>query len=107
MIREWTMTLDKYEAMRLLSEAKVPAGAIRDTAELLADPDFVRRGVMQMVEHPTLGPIQLMGWPVKHDGKHPEIKPAPLLGQHTEEVLGDWLGMDKPAQERLKRAGVV
>jgi crotonobetainyl-CoA:carnitine CoA-transferase CaiB-like acyl-CoA transferase len=107
MIREWTMSLDKYEAMRLLSEAKVPAGAIRDTAELLADPDFVRRGVMQVVEHATLGPIQLMGWPVKHDGKHPTIKPAPLLGQHTQEVLTDWLGMDAAGQNRLKEDGVL
>jgi formyl-CoA transferase len=107
MISAWTTTLDKYEAMRLLSEAKVPAGAIRDTAELLADPDFVARGVMQVVEHPTLGPIQLMGWPVKHDGQHPQIRPAPLLGQHTEEVLQGWLGLDAGAQKQLAEDGVV
>ena len=107
MITAWTKTLDKYEAMRLLSEAKVPAGAIRDTAELLADPDFVRRGVMQIVEHPTLGEIQLMGWPVKHDGKHPKIEPAPLLGQHTGSVLADWLGLDADTQARLEAEEVV
>jgi len=107
MISEWTTQRDKYEVMRLLSEAKVPCGAVRDTAELLADPDFLARGVMQVVEHPTLGSIQLMGWPVLHDGKPPKIKPAPLLGQHTEDVLSEWLGMQADACGALKVDGVI
>jgi formyl-CoA transferase len=107
MITEWSLQHDKYEVMRALSEAKVPCGAVRDTLELLAEPEFVERGVMQVVEHPTLGPVQLMGWPVLHDGIPPKIKPAPLLGEHTDEVLGNWLGIDKAAVDRLRSDGVV
>jgi len=107
MITEWTMQHDKYAVMRALSEAKVPCGAVRDTLELLAEPEFLERGVMQVVDHPTLGQVQLMGWPVLHDGVAPKIKPAPLLGQHTDEVLETWLGMDRAAREKLKDEGVT
>jgi formyl-CoA transferase len=93
-IGDWTRQHDKREAMRVLGGAGVPAGAIFDTMELTEDADFERRGIMQTMEHPTIGPFKMPGWPVRFGGRTPEVKPAPLLGQHTNEVLGEWLGLE-------------
>ena len=91
-ITEWTRKHDKYEAMRVIGAA-VPAGAVRDTLELLNDPNFEERGIIQSIQHPTNGPFKMAGWPVRFNGKPPVVKPAPLLGQHSAEALKDWLGM--------------
>src|SRR6476619_4240112 len=94
MIAAWTRQHDKREAMRVLGAAGVPAGAVFDTMELTDEPDFVQRGIMQTMEHPTAGPFKMPGWPVRFSGRAPEVKPAPLLGQHTTEILRQWLGLD-------------
>ena len=94
MIIEWTKQRDKYEAMRLLGAAGIPAGAVRDTWELLNDPELEERGIMQTVQHPTRGPFKMPAWPVRFNGKPPLVKPSPLLGQHTGDVLKEWLGMN-------------
>jgi formyl-CoA transferase len=94
MITEWTKQRDKHEAMRLLGAAGIPAGAVRDTWEILNDPEFDERGIMQTVQHPT-GPFKMTAFPVRFNGKHPLVKPAPLLGQNTGEVLTEWLGMKR------------
>ena len=92
-ITEWTRKHDKYEAMRVIGAA-VPAGAVRDTLELLNDPNFEERGIIQTIQHPAHGPFKMAGWPVRFNGKPPVVRPAPLLGQHSNEVLKDWLGMN-------------
>jgi crotonobetainyl-CoA:carnitine CoA-transferase CaiB-like acyl-CoA transferase len=107
MIAAWTRQHDKREAMRVLGGAGVPAGAIFDTMELTEEADFERRGIMQTMEHPTVGPFKMPGWPVRFGGRTPEVNPAPLLGQHTNEVLRGWLGLGVDQIEQLGRDGVI
>jgi formyl-CoA transferase len=107
MIAAWTRLHDKREAMRVLGGAGVPAGAIFDTMELTDEADFERRGILQTMEHPTAGPFKMPGWPVRFGGRTPMVKPAPLLGQHTNEVLGEWLGLDADQIERLGKDNVI
>ena len=107
MIAAWTRRYDKREAMRVLAGAGVPAGAVFDTMELTDEPDFARRGIIQTMEHPTAGPFKMPGWPVRFSGRTPEVRPAPLLGQHTKEVLRDWLGLGADEIEQLGKDGVV
>jgi formyl-CoA transferase len=107
MITAWTRQHNKHQAMRLLADAGVPAGAILDTMELTDEPDFVRRGIMQTMEHPTAGPFKMPGWPVRFSGRTPELKPAPLLGQHTDEILREWLGLNADQIDQLGKDGVV
>ena len=92
-ITEWTLKRDKYEAMNLVGAAGIPAGAVRDTLELSTDPDFEKRRMMQVIDHPAVGKFKAFTWPVSFDGQKAGVKPAPLLGQNTQEVLKDWLGM--------------
>jgi formyl-CoA transferase len=107
MIAAWTRRYDKREAMRLLADAGVPAGAVFDTMELTDEPDFARRGIIQTMKYPTAGPFKMPGWPVRFSGRTPEVRPAPLLGQHTNEILGEWLGLDANQIDQLGKDGVV
>ena len=106
MLTEWTMRHDKHEAMRLVGAAGVPAGAVFDTGDLLAEPSFVERAIIQTMQHPS-GALQMPAFPVRFDGAPAPVKPSPLLGQHTTEVFGDWLGMSAGDVERLHSDGVV
>ena len=106
-IGDWTKGRTKQEAMRLISGVSVPAGAVFDTMELQNDPNFEERGIMQTFDHPFHGKFKMPAWPVQVDGRSPRIDPSPLLGQHTADVLTDWLGLSATEVEKLKGDGVV
>ena len=64
--------------------------------------------MVTQVEHPSCGPMKLVSPPVKFSEAEPSIRsPPPTLGQHTDEVLTDMLGMGKDEIESLKSEGVV
>jgi len=107
MVATWTLRHDKNEAMRIIGDAGVPAGAVLDTSELIADPSFEQRGIMQTVPHPVIGPYKMAAWPVRFSGQPLPVTPAPLLGQHTADVLGDWLGIDPDQVSRLRTDGII
>jgi crotonobetainyl-CoA:carnitine CoA-transferase CaiB-like acyl-CoA transferase len=106
MIAAWTRTHTKHEVMRIIGEAGVPCGAVLDTGDLLAEPTFQARGIIQTQQHPA-GELRMPTFPVRFDGKPPKIAPAPLLGEHTTEVFGDWLGMSERDVTGLKDDGVI
>jgi formyl-CoA transferase len=93
--------------MNLVSLATIPAGAVLDTAELAADHTFQERGIRQTMKHPTAGDYVMSGWPVRFGGQTPAVAPAPLLGQHGEEVLAEWLKLDKDQIGALRNDAVV
>ena len=72
--------------MELVGSATIPAGAVLDTMELANDHTFVQRGIRQTMAHPEVGDYVMSGWPVRFGGQTPAVKPAPLLGQHGEQV---------------------
>src|SRR4051812_14050080 len=90
MISEWTRKHTKQECMEIIGAAGVPAGAVLDTLELYNDPTFEQRQIMQTIQHPTVGPFKMVGWPVRFEGKPPPVSASPLLGQNNEDVLSDW-----------------
>ena len=106
-IAAWTREHTKEEAMKLIGEAGVPAGAVFDTVELMADPSLAERGIMQTIDHPTTGKVKMPAWPVRFDGRPAKVKPSPLLGQHNAEVLGGWLGMGAQEVDALKAEGII
>ena len=106
-ITAWTRQRDKYEAMNLVGAAGIPAGALRDTLELSSDPDFVKRRVFQPIQHPGVGAFKALSWPVSFDGQKVTVKPAPLLGANTNEVLTDWLGFTPDQLSTLTAEKVI
>jgi len=105
-VAAWTQTHTKHEVMRIIGEAGVPCGAVLDTGDLLAEPTFQTRGIIQTQHHPS-GELRMPTFPVRFDGKPPKIAPAPLLGEHTNQVFGDWLGMSERYVTGLKDDGVI
>jgi crotonobetainyl-CoA:carnitine CoA-transferase CaiB-like acyl-CoA transferase len=106
-VSAWTRQHDKHEAMRLVGSATIPAGAVMDTMELANDKTFEERGIRQTMPHPKVGDYVMSGWPVRFGGNTPKVEPAPLLGQHGAEVLGEWLNLDAGKIEALKSASVI
>ena len=106
-IAVWTRGRSKYEAMRVVGEAGIPAGAVLDTEELNSDATFEARGVMQTMVHPVHRPFKMPGWPVRVDGKATRITASPVLGEHTDQVISDWLGLNGAAIDALKTGGAV
>jgi formyl-CoA transferase len=83
-----TRTTDEW--MRVLSDAGVPCGRINDLAAVFADPHLAERGLFVDLPHPTLGSVRAIGSPL-HFSETPPVmrRAAPLLGEHTREVLAD------------------
>jgi formyl-CoA transferase len=106
-ISEWTRTRTKHEAMAQVGGAGIPAGAVLDTMELQNDPTFEERGIMQVMQHPKHHPFKMPAWPVRVDGKPPRVAASPMLGQHTTDVLTNWLGLSDAEVEKLRGDSVV
>jgi len=85
----------------------VPCGPVNRIDQVFADPQVVHLGIAQSVEHPTLGPIRLVGEPMALDATRPAIRSAtPALGEHTEQVLRG-LGYDDGAIADLRNKNVI
>ena len=90
-----------------LEEAGVPSGPINTYPEALADPHTLARGMVVDLVHPGAGAVKALGVPVKlSDTPGAVDRPAPLLGQHTAEILTE-LGYSDAEQQRLKATGVI
>ena len=106
-IAEWTRQRTKREAMEAWAEAGVCAGSVYALDELYTDPHLVERGFVHEIHHPHYGDIRLLGWPAKMSKSSVAISPAPLLGQHTDEVLRQDLGFNDADIARLRVAGAI
>jgi crotonobetainyl-CoA:carnitine CoA-transferase CaiB-like acyl-CoA transferase len=95
------------EVMTKLDALGVPAGPISTLDEVFAQPQTLHLGLKQTLEHPTLGTINVAGFPYRLQGTPCEVRlPPPLLGQHTDEVL---TALGYPTEEiaALRQAGAV
>jgi crotonobetainyl-CoA:carnitine CoA-transferase CaiB-like acyl-CoA transferase len=76
-------------------------------AQALDDPHTAARRMVETVAHPTIGELKMLGIPFKFSGTPAAVRrPPPLLGEHTEEVLGE-LGLDGAAIAELRDEKVV
>jgi crotonobetainyl-CoA:carnitine CoA-transferase CaiB-like acyl-CoA transferase len=95
------------EWYELLSARSVPCSPVRNVSDLVNDEQLAVLGLLGESVHPEAGPIRLVGMPMRRDGaRSVREDPPPLLGQHTDDVLGE-LGFDATEVERLRRSGVV
>jgi formyl-CoA transferase len=92
-IAKWTSQRTKFEVMEYMGPRGVPAGAVYDSNDILTDRHMNARGYILTYEHPGRGTVQMPGQPIRLSASHVEVVPAPLLGQHTAEVLRDELGL--------------
>jgi crotonobetainyl-CoA:carnitine CoA-transferase CaiB-like acyl-CoA transferase len=96
------------EWLRRLEAAGVPCGRVRTVAEALDSEQVEARGLLLEVAHPKVGTGRYIGSPIHLTGAgRGSHRPPPLLGEHTEEVLAERLGMSSSEVENLRRQGVV
>jgi crotonobetainyl-CoA:carnitine CoA-transferase CaiB-like acyl-CoA transferase len=95
-VADWTRTLDMNALLEALEAAGIPAGKVSSIGELARDPQIQAREMIVEVEHPTAGRVPMQGINIKLSGTPGAIqRPPPLLGQHTNEVLEEWLSPPK------------
>jgi benzylsuccinate CoA-transferase BbsF subunit len=106
-IADWTATRVREEVVALLRGAGLRAAPVNSMADVFADPQLAER-TWREVEHPVLGNVHVMAPPFQLRGTPPQIEQAaPLLGQHTHEVLRDVLGLEDAEIEGLEAEGVL
>jgi crotonobetainyl-CoA:carnitine CoA-transferase CaiB-like acyl-CoA transferase len=96
----------RQEWLARLEEEGIPAGPILDIREAFSSPLATARGMREEVDHPRAGAIGQVGSPWKLDGSSSPIRLAPpILGQHTGEVLSEWLGYTREEIENASAGG--
>lgn len=91
-----------------LIAADIPAAPLRNVRELQHHPQLRARGFFTRLRHKVVGELDYPNLPFRIDGSYlPVERPAPLLGEHNEEVLGSLPGMDRAALESLARDGII
>jgi formyl-CoA transferase len=107
MLSAWCRERNKIEAMDILQEAGVPAGAVLDTKDLINDPELRDSGTFAQIEHPVRGALTIPAFPVRMSGSQVRVRTAPLLGADTSAVLSEWLGMGEAEIEEFLDAARV
>ena len=87
-IEKWTMSKDKFEAMKILNQVDIPCGPILSMKEIAEDVSLRETGTIVEVDHPTRGRYLSVGNPIKMSDSPTDVTRSPLLGEHTDEVLG-------------------
>jgi len=109
MVEAWTRKRGKEEVLAILNEAHVPCAPVRTTREVANDPHLASRQVWTDIEHPRRGTTRVPNSPIRLHGSAPGRvrRPAPLLGQDTDPVLSELLGLAEAEIARLHAAGVI
>jgi crotonobetainyl-CoA:carnitine CoA-transferase CaiB-like acyl-CoA transferase len=106
-VAEWTSFRARDDVVRALRAAGLRAAPVNSMADLFGDPQLVAR-TWKPVEHPVLGRVHVMAPPFLLRDTPPCVeRPAPLLGQHTREVLNEVLGLADAEIDELERDGVL
>jgi CoA:oxalate CoA-transferase len=101
-----TKTYEEWEAI-LLPEG-IPMGAINTLDAVVDHPQVAARGALVESEHPVAGKVRMVGVPVRMSETPGAVRaPAPLLGEHTDVVLRERLGLEADDIARLRRAGAI
>jgi benzylsuccinate CoA-transferase BbsF subunit len=108
MVAARTARWDRWELMGRLQAAGVPASVVETTGDVFDDPVLAARRYWRVLEHPVMGPVRNASAPHLWNGQPVSpASPAPLLGQHTEEISMDLLGLSADEYRQLVADGVL
>ncbi|MDE3020792.1 MAG: formyl-CoA transferase [Pseudomonadota bacterium] len=96
----------KWEMMDKLNGIEVPCGPVLSTKEIVENEHLILKGMIQDIPHPTRGTYKTVGCPLVLSDSPVEIKPSPLLGEHTDEILLE-LGFSKDEAGKFHENGAV
>ena len=105
-IEDWLKDKTKYEAVDILRKFDIPCAPVLSMKELAASPDLRKSGSIVEVDHKVRGKYLTIGSPIKFSDLQIDVKPSPVLGEHTDEVLAD-LGYNAEDIAKLHAAKAV
>ena len=106
-IEAWTMTMTKFEVMEICNPLGIPVGPILSMKELAEDEGLRATGTVVEVDHPERGTYLSVGCPIKLSDSPAEVVRSPLLGEHTMEILADFLGYSGDELDQIVASGAV
>jgi formyl-CoA transferase len=108
LLQERFQTRVSQEWLDLIQAAGIPCGSVNNIDEIFRDPQVLARQMLQELPHPTAGTIKMVGSPLKLSRTPVRIDDAPpLLGQHTEVVLRQYMGYTSQDIRQLREEGAI
>jgi crotonobetainyl-CoA:carnitine CoA-transferase CaiB-like acyl-CoA transferase len=107
-VSEWVAARPRHEILKVLDKFEVVCAAVNDASDIVDDPHFRERTLVELTGNDVLGSV-LMPGPILHlkDYDGPRYDGVPSIGQHTRAVFGEWLQMGDAEFDALAADGVV
>ena len=106
-VEAWTKTKTKYEVMEICNPLNIPVGPILSMKELAEEASLRENGTVVEVDHPERGKYLTVGNPIKLSDSPTDVVRSPLLGEHTDEILKEVIGLSVDEIKRAKDEGAV
>lgn len=107
-VSNWTTKHKKLEIANKMLESHIPCAPVATIPEVADDPHLLYRKMIREVEHPVAGKVRVPGSPIRlSDSPLDEVFPAPLLGQHTDQVLSEMLGLSEQQLSELREKQAI
>jgi formyl-CoA transferase len=106
-IEKWTMTMTKMEVMAVLNPLNVPCGPVLSMKEIAEEQALRNTGTVVEVDHPKRGKYLTVGNPIKLSDSPADVRPSPLLGEHTIEILRGVLEFNDTEIEAARQQGAI
>ncbi|MGH8432743.1 MAG: formyl-CoA transferase [Solimonas sp.] len=106
-VEQWTMTKTKFEVMEICNARDIPVGPILSMKEIAEDESLRKTGTVVEVDHPTRGKYLTVGNPIKMSDSPAEVRRSPLLGEHSDEILKEVVGLTDAEIAAARETGAV
>jgi CoA:oxalate CoA-transferase len=107
-VEKWTLSRRRDDVAHAVAAAGIPSAPVRTLPEVGRDPHIFERGIIRETEYPERGPVKVIGNPIKlSEHGEPDVSPPPQIGEHTDEVLHEVLGLPAAEIEELRRCGAI
>jgi formyl-CoA transferase len=93
--------------MEICNSLDIPVGPILSMKEIAEEPSLRETGTIVEVDHPTRGKYLTVGNPIKLSASPAVVKRSPLLGEHNEEILREFLGYSEDEVAQIKESGAI
>jgi len=106
-IEAWTKTKTKFEVMDACNPLNIPCGPILSMKELASEQSLRETGTVVEIDHPERGKYLSVGNPIKLSASPTDVVRSPLLGEHTDQILAEVLGLNEQQIAELRASGAL
>ena len=106
-VGRWLEAQERDTALAILQEHGVPCAPVREIGEVVNDPHLRARGMLREIDDPDYGKLVVPSSPLRFEGFEPDLTLSPRLGEHNDEIYGEWLGIEPGQLQSLRERGVI